>query len=49
LAAKCTRCADGRQHVTAYSKGEAIPADWLGGEPIALVRLCPGTDIAAAA
>lgn len=36
----------GQQRATAYGKGEAIPAAWLGGEAIALARLYAGTDIA---
>jgi Uma2 family endonuclease len=38
--------ATGRQRATAYGKDEALPADWLGGEPIALARLYAGTDVA---
>ncbi len=40
------RDATGQQRATAYSKGEAIPADWLGGEPITLARIYAGTDLA---
>lgn len=42
------RDADGAQRATAYGKGEAIPADWLDGGPVALAGLYAGTDIARA-
>jgi Uma2 family endonuclease len=41
------RDAEGRQRATAYSSGEALPAGWLGGEPIALAQVYAGTDVAA--
>ena len=37
--------ATGEQRATAYSKGEAIPAGWLGDDAIALSRLYTGTDL----
>jgi Uma2 family endonuclease len=42
------RDVDGQQRATAYGVGEAIPAGWLEGDPIALAGLYAGTDIARA-
>jgi Uma2 family endonuclease len=37
---------DGRLRAIAYTRGDAIPAGWLGGEPVAVGLLYAGTDIA---
>lgn len=41
------RDAAGAEQATAYTRGDAIAAGWLGGEAIAVERLYAGTDIAA--
>ena len=40
------RDAAGQWKATAYGAGEAIPSDWLKGEPFALAGFYAGTDIA---
>jgi Uma2 family endonuclease len=42
-----SRGTDGRWQALAYTLGESIPAEWLGGEPVALGSVYAGTDIAA--
>jgi Uma2 family endonuclease len=37
---------DGWLRAVAYTRGDTIPAGWLGGEPIAVGLLYAGTDIA---
>ena len=39
------RDATGQQRATAYGTGEALPAGWLGADPIPLARLYAGTDL----
>jgi hypothetical protein len=34
----------GRLRAIAYTRGDAIPAGWLGGEPVAVGLLCAGTE-----
>lgn len=40
------RDAAGRQQAVAYTKGDAMPSGWLGGDAIPIARLYAGTDIA---
>jgi Uma2 family endonuclease len=40
------RDATGAQQAVAYSRGDSLPAGWLGGEPVAIGQIYAGTDLA---
>jgi Uma2 family endonuclease len=40
------RDASGQQQAVAYTRGDAVPAGWMGGEAITLGQLYVGTDVA---
>lgn len=40
------RDASGQQNAVAYTRGDAVPAGWLGGDAIPLTQVYAGTDIA---